>query len=92
MGDKIALAGRMTSDGGVRSQVKITFTNAATGNAADFTNAVKRGVFYQEFVVPAGTTGVLVDHIAHQETGSYPVDRSADQPHCAWNRVRVCGA
>jgi lysophospholipase L1-like esterase len=70
VGDKIALAGRMTSDGGIRSQVKLTFTgNGTTANAADFTNTVTRGVFYQEFVIPASTTAVLVDLIAHPGTG-----------------------
>lgn len=70
VGDKIALAGRITSNGGIRTQVKLTFTgNGATANAADFTNAVTRGVFYQEFVIPAGTTAVLIDLIAHPGTG-----------------------
>jgi len=70
VGDKIALAGRITTDGGVRTQVKLTFTGSGTtAQAADFTNAVTRGVFYYEFVVPAGTTGVLVDLIANAGTG-----------------------
>jgi lysophospholipase L1-like esterase len=69
-GDRIALAGVVTSDGGVRAQAKFTFTGPGTSaTAMDFTSPITRGVFYQEVTVPSGTTGVVIDLIANPGTG-----------------------
>lgn len=70
VGDKVALCGVITTDGGIRAQVKVTFTgNGGTANAADFTVPVTRGLFHQEYTIPTGTTSVMVDLIAHPGTG-----------------------
>lgn len=47
-----------------------TFTGPGTNaQAANFRAAVTRGVFYQEVVIPAGTTGITLDLIASAGTG-----------------------
>lgn len=70
VGDRLALSGVVTSDGGVRAQAKLTFTGSGTSATSfDFTAVVTRGVFYQEVTVPAATTGVVVDLIANPGTG-----------------------
>jgi lysophospholipase L1-like esterase len=70
VGDKVAICGVITTDGGVRTQVKATFTgNGGTAQALDITTPVTRGLFYQEYTIPAGTTGVMIDLIANAGTG-----------------------
>lgn len=51
------------------AEIKATFTGG-TGNARVlFKATVTRGVTYQEFVVPAGTTSNMVDLIAGAGSG-----------------------
>lgn len=70
VGDRLAVSGVVTSDGGVKAQVKLTFTGPnSAGQAANFAAVVTRGFYYQEVVVPAGTTGVVLDLIADVGTG-----------------------
>ena len=70
VGDRLAFCGLVTTDGGVKATAKMTLNGPGTNaQAAVFTNAVTRGVFYQEVVVPAGTTSITVDLIASAGTG-----------------------
>ncbi|MHC6592443.1 GDSL-type esterase/lipase family protein [Arthrobacter sp. C152] len=70
VGDKVAVCGVMTTDGGVRTQVKATFTgNGGTASPADITAPITRGFFYQEYTVPTGTTNIMIDLIANAGTG-----------------------
>lgn len=68
-GDILAVAGVITSDGGVTAQMKMTWTGAAGNPQISFQAAVTRGVYYQEMVVPAGATGWTIDVIAGAGTG-----------------------
>jgi lysophospholipase L1-like esterase len=70
VGDHISFCGVVTSDGGVQAQIKVNFDgNGANAQPCVFTGAVTRGVVYQEFVVPTGTTSITVDCVAGAGTG-----------------------
>lgn len=71
VGDRLAVSGLLTSDGGVNAAVKLSFTGpGSNAQAVSYSGAgITRGFFYQEVVVPASTTGVLLDLIAGPGTG-----------------------
>lgn len=68
-GDVLAVTCTVTSDGGVEAEMMLTFTGATGNVRTRFKGAVTRGVIYQEFVVPMGTTSIMVDLIAGTGTG-----------------------
>jgi hypothetical protein len=57
VGDTMQVSGIITSDGNITPTVQVSFV--PTGSVKPFSGlarAVTRGVFYQEFVIPTGTT------------------------------------
>lgn len=62
VGDRIYYAGVVTSDGGVQVNCRVQVTLAGgtfyRPTAAQFTGAVERGVFAQEFTIPPNATDV----------------------------------
>jgi hypothetical protein len=72
VGNTIAISGIITSDGGVNVLTRFTFTGSSgpvTIQPCNFTTAITRGFFYQEFTVPAATTSGLLDFIVAAGTG-----------------------
>lgn len=76
VGDKILVAGVITTDGGVRATVRMSLTGGAAPSIpmpAQFTGAVDRGVFGLEFTVTPGTTNVALQIVAAAGTGTVAV-------------------
>lgn len=60
IGDRMAFSGVMTGDGGVYAQVGVACTSGSVQQvAAKLYEPVTRGVWYQDFTVPSGTTALL---------------------------------
>lgn len=76
-GDELIFTGVVTSDGGVPVTVDTTCTGAAYSPAAlkTVTAAVTRGVWYQRFTVPAGTTQITFRLHAGAGTGTVAFGR-----------------